>query len=276
MIYLYQAYGRQDIIDQVKLSIVSLCQFLSADDLVAIYTDQSEQLGQFFDGESRVIIVPIDLEIIKAWRGAIDFVHRVKLEAILDCMKRFSQKMIYMDGDTVFTSDPRELASSISDKHFLMHINEGKLNEERDPLAKKIHRFVKGKKFQIPSGEFQIDGNTEMWNAGVIGIGEHSREVIEKALEMTDVLYAGYPKHTMEQLAVSFCLQTKGTISPAESCILHYWDQKDQVIPWLAKFFAENNSFEEAIVTYVGLKEYPWSTPRPTKRKGFLSFFWRS
>ena len=108
-----------------------------------------------------------------------------------------------------------------------MHCNEGTLESKANPILKKIHNFIKNKSFDVSGEKTIIPTYTEMWNAGVIGLNSNQSYLLPKILKITDLLYASYPKHVMEQLAFSYYIQSRGAINSAQESIVHYWDMKE-------------------------------------------------
>jgi hypothetical protein len=259
MTIVYQAYGNEQILKQTILSIISLYQY--AEDFekieILIYTDRTDYFKAFFDKQKSIYYAPVTSEQIKKWRGNIDFVHRVKLEVLIDASKKVRGHIFYLDSDTVFTKDPRELFTKISPAQSLMHVAEVKLDAAKDPLTKKICKFVKKHKFSIPMSE-----QTVMWNAGVIGVDKSNTHLLSQALQLTDEMYRIYPKHVMEQLAVSAVLQNQTLILPCDSAIYHYWDKKsafDLAIQKLLSTVPAN----KLIGNY---KQFAWPKAEPKKR----------
>lgn len=231
-LFVYQAYGNEDILNQSIFSICSLLRF--SKDIpglqIQIYTDKKEKLENFFRDYPICLIREITSQELKEWRGEIDFLHRVKIEILLDAWKKNkSADLFYCDGDTFFTQSPSLLIQSVNRSTSLMHVFESKLNEYKDPLTKKIFKFIKGKVFELSNSSISIPVSTEMWNAGFIGISNENQKLLQSVLELTDVMYSQYQKHVIEQLAFSYFLQTQGTIKSADDILIHYWDQKHQV-----------------------------------------------
>lgn len=269
---IYQAYGRADIIRQ---GLFSAASFLRAkpdfDGRIVFYTDQADQLSAFWDKESRVHIVPISRGELEAWGGRHKFVHRVKLEILLNASRRFDGHILYLDGDTIFTGDPSELLERLENNFTLMHIREYSFRSAKGILPKKIARFALKNKFELPGDQVvRFSEDTAMWNAGVIGVPRDQMQVLEKALLLTDALYENYQKHVMEQLAVSFCLAEASEILATDDVILHYWQNKDF---YQAKI---DGSLKGAAQCKDLLENFPnvnsWEPPPPPPPK---KAFWR-
>jgi hypothetical protein len=205
---------------------------------VVVYTDAPESFG---DLGPNVIAERVSAEVLRRWRGPIDFLHRVKLEMLADAFRRYDGTVLYVDSDTYFTGDPAIIFGRIAPGSAVMHENEGRLVDERNAVARKLHRFVRGRAVQLASGaSVRIPPETAMWNAGVIGLDETDRALLGAALPLTDALYALYAKHNMEQLAVSHALGQRLALHAADDVIYHYWATKPEVDAVLEEFFARH------------------------------------
>src|SRR5688572_16821437 len=166
-----QAYGSPRVIQQARFAVLTFLHYALASHepwTVIVYTDTPEAFGDLGPG---VVIEPIHDARVRAWRGAIDFVHRVKLEILLDCLERHDGTLLYVDSDTWFDGDPWRLYERIGPADAVMHECEGRLDAEPNGFLRKVHRFVRNNAFQLADGEtVRIPGSTAMWNAGVIGL----------------------------------------------------------------------------------------------------------
>lgn len=267
----YQAYGRWDIIQQALFSIASLCRHFpnGLPFEVQVYSDQTAELRSFFADTPNIRLVPITQDQIQRWRGAIDFVHRVKLEILKQAVQGSPNALVYLDGDTVFKTSPVELFKQINDRTSLMHVRESTLGEPGDPLTKKIGKFVKKKSFEVNGQPVQIPMATAMWNAGVIGISKKNTALFDSMIAMTDSLYSQYQKHVMEQLAVSYYLQTAGAVLPSDQVILHYWPQKEEYDRAIKEFLEKNSTLSSCLTNFASFN-WPSDTPAPKKKKSLF------
>lgn len=267
---IYQAYGQQKIIHQSLFSICSLLHvWPEYEGEILVYSDQGAAVREFFKGEARVRVVDVTMEQIKQWGGEQDFVHRVKLEILLDATKYPSASSIYLDGDTIFNESPRDLFSSISKDISLMHVKEYELRAPLGPLPTKIARFVRGKEFQLGVGKkVVIPDSTSMWNAGLIGYARENESFLRTALQLTDALYGAYPKHVMEQLAVSYSLAEVSNILPADEVVQHYWASKEYYQVVIDQYLVKHRHCAEAVQLFPKIVEE--DVPMPTKK----SFGW--
>jgi hypothetical protein len=275
-VLVYQAYGSHEICQQTRFSILSLLKQIDSSQKleVWIYTDQRKFFEDFFGTSGPVKCMDLTAERIAQWKGKISFVHRLKIEMLKDAGARFKGSLFYSDGDTYFLSSPLPLFNKVNDRTSLMHVKEGALDQNTDPLSKKILRFVKKHHFQIQNELVGIGPATEMWNAGVIGVSEKNKSLFSLILELTDQMYALYQKHVMEQLAVSFYLQTQSIILPADGVVMHYWNQKKEYQSEIDNFFAHYPDLESALENWRAFQP-PALEQKPEKRPLFRKLLGR-
>ncbi len=274
----YQAYGRNDILRQTLFSLISLFHVLpktidpkAAQNLnVIVYTDQPHFFRDFFGAEwlasGRLTLVDISPEQIKKWRGAIDFVHRVKVEVLMAAAAKFQGALFYVDGDTYFFEDPTPLFATVNRERSLMHVAEYKFSDGHDPLAKKILKFIRRHSFKVAGENVQMTPEQFMYNAGAIGIAAENTKWLPLILELTDTMFLAYGKHVIEQLAFSYYLQTRSQIVTAEDLIGHYWNQKDQFQVAIDDFLARHSTYKEAKGGYPNGFQWPKQTQATTPK----------
>ena len=247
-VLVYQAYGKKEIFQQTAFSITSVLQYLGSEKNIEIwiYTDSAKYFTEFFGEEEIIKVIALPEEKFQSWRGDIDFTHRVKVEILKLAANQFVGPIFYCDSDTHFIRDPRPLLSLVNDRTSLMHLSEGTLDQGKDPLSKKILKFCRNNQFDIHGEQVSIGPSTVMWNAGFMGISQSNKDIIEKALELTDRMYRVYQKHVMEQLAFSFFLQTRTQIEPSNLYVEHYWDQKPVFLSAIQEFLETAPSLSQA------------------------------
>ena len=229
---LYQAYGNKDIINEAIYSLFSYYYIvkdeLSGEVKVVVYTDDIPAFEHFFSGKD-FIYRPLTKELIKEWKGSIDFVHRVKIKILQDFFSDHPDaNVLYVDSDTVFKTNPAVLYKSIADNRFVMHTMEGVIKDKTNPIFNKLYKYLVYNDIIVPgSVNIRVSIDTQMWNAGVIGINDKQKNILEKVLDFTDSLYPHFPKHIVEQFAFSYYFQNNAEIIPAEPYIFHYWNFKE-------------------------------------------------
>jgi len=229
---IYQAYGSKDIINEAIYSLLSYYKSTS-DDVnnevkIVIYADDIPAIDHYFS-EKNLIYRPLTQELIMEWRGNIDFVHRVKIKILQDFFADYQEaNILYVDSDTVFKTGPEQLFKSISEGKFVMHVMEGILKERANLILKKLFKYLYFNDILLKNGEkIRVSLKTQMWNAGVLGINDSNKDILDKVLDFTDSLYPKFSKHIVEQFAFSYYFQTEGEIIPAGPIIFHYWNFKE-------------------------------------------------
>lgn len=260
-----QAYGRPRIVQEARFAVLTFQHWALQSPgrySIHVYTDAPDAFADLGPG---VHTQPMDAARLTAWRGAIDFVHRVKLEVLADHMAQHGGRLLYCDSDVYFTDDPALLFERIVPGTALLHEREGRLDSHANGVLRKMDRFVRENSLSLPDGSsVRIPGSTEMWNAGVIGLHPTDRAALGPALALTDVMHALYPKHVTEQLAVSYLLQSALTVRAASDVVRHYWRTCGPMEPVLAEFFARHGSesLEVRAAAAVALRPEPVLSPR--------------
>jgi len=249
-VIVYQAYGKREIFYEVLFSILTLIPFLRDRDsiLLLIYTDDPA----FFECLKQVSHCPpfitekLTADTIRKWQGNPPFLHRMKIKILQDCFEKHDGTLLYLDSDTAFMNSPLSCLTSINTHNFLMHQKEGTIKSELNPTLKKLHRFLKKRNYTlVVNGEpLFIPPETQMWNAGVIGLPKECAWLLDAVLAFTDTLFAQYPKHIVEQFAFSYYLRQNGNLHSCDNVIFHYWHFKEFrniLVPLFTALFKEKD-----------------------------------
>lgn len=240
---------------------------------IHVYTDDELFFRNIF-GE-RVECHPLTPEIVKLWRGDIDFVHRVKVKMLQDFTASHHGVFLYLDTDTFIVADLSAVFKNIESGNVYMHTDEGSLSDKSNPILKKTHKFVSHQAVLVDNSQVKIPPTTKMFNAGVLGFNSKQSDVLENVLNLTDAMYPLFQKHVVEQLAFSFYLPQMGIVQTAERWIFHYWDFKEFRNVLKDYFDAHANaSFEEHLANVDKLDPREWITPKNEfeQRKGLTKF----
>src|SRR6187551_3757079 len=100
---LFQAYGDIGNINECRFSLLKYFAVYNkppSETAIIIYTDQPNYFLSYTDFFSGIQLRLIDAEQIKEWRGADNFVHRVKIKIMQDCFTTFKGSLLYCDTDT--------------------------------------------------------------------------------------------------------------------------------------------------------------------------------
>jgi hypothetical protein len=226
----YQAYGSIDILNEALYSMLSFYRIHGLDQKeiqLVIYTDHPAHFESVL-GNDKITCRVIDADRIKQWRGAIDFVHRVKIEVLIDFTQHFDhENVLYLDSDIYFTQSVLPIFERISEGALYMHEEEGALDKSKFPLILKMGKFIQSHATVLRARGFDIPSNTKTWNAGAIGFNASKKHILSKVLCFTDGFYTLYPKHIAEQFGFSFYLGKEGQVYTAQRELFHYWSFKE-------------------------------------------------
>lgn len=218
----YQAHGSRDIVHECIFSIASLQRLNCLEDDVQlhVYTDQKKYFQELLT--LPVMYHEIDSNKVRAWRGSINFIHRVKIKVLQHLCSEVREGLIlYLDTDVLATGHLQLLWQKISSGVYVMHTEEGKIYST--PVFKKMIPVIE---YAMAKG-MMTNNNFNMWNAGVLGFRADQLYLLEEVLTLTDNLYAFSPKHIIEQLCFSYFFQQNGPVLPAENVLYHYWNLKE-------------------------------------------------
>jgi hypothetical protein len=235
---IYQAYGSPDILNEALLSILSYLR-QPANATVLVYTDQPAHFQAVLGKVPEVAYVFIEPAQWRAWRGEIDFVHRVKIKVLQHAAAHYAGQLLYVDTDTVFTQSVAPIFVALAHGERFMHMGEGRLGDG-NPLNRKINRALQASGAALPGGP--IGPETQMYNAGTLGLRSPAdAPLLAEVLALTEQLYRLYPKHVMEQLAFSVVWARSGPMREAAPWVYHYWNLKE-IRPVLSQLFAARPS----------------------------------
>lgn len=249
---LYQAYGGVDFVNECKYSLLKYLQVYNlnppASTGIYIYTDQAHLFSDFLPFFPKLELIPLTKETIQKWRSPRNFVHRFKIEMMIDFLSRFEGNLLYCDTDTYIVAELEKTFSDITGETFYMHEYEGTIDRDKFPSFHKWEKFLSSTSIEFNGKQMQFNKSLQMFNAGVVGLSSDKKDILKDVLALTDGVYQKFPKHIAEQFAFSYCLQKQGVIKPADQTISHYWNLKE-FRELLASFFSKN--LEESIPTLV-------------------------
>lgn len=231
---IYQAYGSSDILNEALFSILSYLR-QPAGATVLVYTDNPAHFRAVLGELPGIRYEHIEPAQWRAWRGDIDFVHRVKIMVLQHAAAHYAGSLLYVDTDTIFTQSPAEIFDLLAQGQRFMHLGEGRL-DNGNALNRKINRVLQASDTPALIGG-PIGPATCMYNAGVLGLRSLDAPLLAQVLALTEQLHRLYPKHVMEQLAFSVVWARQGPVREAAPWVYHYWDLKE-IRPVLAALLA--------------------------------------
>jgi len=225
---IYQVHGNIDFYNEALFSILSYYKHNNeSENRIIIYTENEHFFKKLLPID--IIYINITSEKIKEWRGKIDFVHRVKIKIIQDFTSKYKGNFLYLDTDTFFTSNIKNIFDSIENEVLFFDKYEFNLFETKNGITKPIISFFKKNKIQKSDSDFgdiEIKNPFDTWNAGVIGFNSKYSYLLKDIEEFTDLFYPKIKSHITEQLEFCYYFNKIKRPQVTDESIFHYWDFK--------------------------------------------------
>lgn len=223
---IYLATGEYYISQAVVslISLVNVYRHSKSNFRVVVLTDNGdpfEWLKEHLDLDVR----SVDRDWIEESRGSNNFALRTKLIAIRDILYEDLANVLFVDTDTIHLRKIDLLFDKLEHGFCFLHKKEWALKKGR---LKHPELCPQDLKFELNSGSrIKINGETEMWNSGVVGIASKNRHLIIDALDLNDQFYEINPSWHVEQFSLSIILQKTGRLLGCRQKIFHYWHNKE-------------------------------------------------
>jgi hypothetical protein len=237
---LYLSHGGPKYHDQTRYSVLTLLALLFEhnrnDVRIAVYTDRPDQLPV----HDLVQPVPVRPEDFAAWRGPLDYVHRIKLGVLRRAIDALGAPLIYVDSDTRWLQIPDAPFAALNDDSgpggtgYLYKI-EGMISPRFFPQYFHLLRKSRGR---LEALRLPPDPPWTMWNSGTVGIPGRSAGFIDDALRINDALlpHVGF-RNCVEQLALSLAAASRFEIRPFDAYLEHWWPYGSELPAYLRGFF---------------------------------------
>lgn len=225
----------------------------------------------------KVQIEKTTTEEMKDWQGDYNYFWRVKIKAVEKIALKYPEDhLLYLDSDTFLFGDLSKLAQILDQGHSIMHLKEGPLSSFKTKSKKTLWNELKGKSIQ----DIEINQNSAVWNAGVIGISQKNLKTIPAlTLSVCDELCQSVkPNWLIEQFSFSIVLNHLTELHPSQDSIAHYWGNKngwnDFITQFFTKAFMNKLSIQQTIqaIKNVDWKKVPIHERTSQNRKRLLNF----
>lgn len=237
----YLSHGNQKFYVQTHFSVLSLLDLMQREQYddcdIVVYTDQPQQVLR----HPRVHPIKLDAAALHDWRGPLDYVHRIKLEALRRATCEIGLPFIYVDGDTRWLNIPRAPFSALAQQTtddkppFYMHLCEGEITTQFFPM---YFRFLTRSFAQFTRFDITKNPPWLMWNAGVIGVPGHADGFFQDVLALNDrILPFVRTRNYVEQLALSLVASSRCQVRTFEHWLHHYWPVNNEATVLIRQHF---------------------------------------
>jgi hypothetical protein len=238
----YLSHGGRKYHDQTRYSVLTLLALLLArrrhDVRIVVYTDQPDQLPT----HDLITTVRIGAGDLAAWRGPLDYVHRIKLCVLKRALRDLGAPLIYVDSDTRWLQIPDgpfaalsgEAAGGGAPSCYLYKV-ECAISEQRFP---QYFHLLRNSRSLLDVWRLPGEPPWTMWNSGTIGIPLRGAGFIDDALRVTDALlpHVG-SRNCVEQLALSIVAESRFDVRSFDAYLEHWWPYGAELPAYLKRFF---------------------------------------
>ena len=238
---IYLSHGKEKYHYQTKYSVLSLLGLLLSqnrtDYKIVIYTDRPDLVPE----HDYIECIKLYPEELITWKGPLDYVHRIKLEILRRAAVSYNNSIIYIDSDTRWLALPdRPFDNLNSGATAYMHKLEYRLTDNPNLYTYRYYNTLNRKRSVLRDLGIDERDHYEMWNAGVIGLPRNSAILIDKSLQINDILLLHSDmseRWIMEQLAQSLVLTEHFQVRPLDHFIEHWWFHGTELPILLCDFF---------------------------------------
>lgn len=225
----YLAHTQKRILDDAVFSILNLVHhgLAEAGAEVIVGTDKPELFENL-----PVTVWPISAEDIRTWKGEIDFIHRTKPMFLhLVAQQHHGSNILYFDADTAVKVSLSELIAEIERGNALMHASEGVLIDAMMPVYDQVRKAISSGSVSLLDLE-----NSEMFNAGVIGIDSSKTDLLVELVSQLDSIYPRLRIHIIEQMLFAYLLGKNASVLDTSNEVVHWWGKGLNTGPIISEF----------------------------------------
>ncbi|MGH7728132.1 MAG: hypothetical protein ACREM2_05020, partial [Vulcanimicrobiaceae bacterium] len=187
---------------------------------IDLATDRPEFFARFC-GDPRLRLLRADGAQLRAWRGAHDFILRMKIEFLRAFAAAHEGNFLYLDADVYPRRDFSSLFARIAGGEIFMHLPEGRV--DRSPWNEPWHAFLRDTTVAVGGSAVRFAPNFVLWNAGVLGFSSRFAGALDDALDFVDDVYPRFPDRLTEQVALTLCFARRMPLVAADDDFIHYW-----------------------------------------------------
>jgi hypothetical protein len=214
----YISYGSKSVHRMTAYSALSFIRLHRDRHDVHIYTDSP---GDFAGLGAYVEIEALDAEVFRAWcleekyRDPTGEEHSYPFMPKLCIFRAQSTSFLFLDSDTVVVKPMDSTIERIDEQNSVMYET-----ELRFGILDWHAAFISSW-----DGEF-IEGDSLMWNSGVVGIHEAHLGIFEEAIALTKKILRVQPVLIAEQISIGHLLARKTYVHRARDYVYHYYLEK--------------------------------------------------
>ncbi|MCF4997677.1 hypothetical protein GIW70_08050 [Pseudomonas syringae] len=237
---LYLIYGNQDVYRrEAKFSILTALSQAKTGErpVIRILTDRPQDYAGW-----PVETVLLDDATLIRWQGVHGYHHRRKACAIAAGLQ-LAEKTLFVDTDTLFTSDPDTLFKHISPGQSVMD----RFEYQWSDVYQRPEYLKLGRDLSVhgvtPTNGFKL------YNSGLCGVTDKDSALFDESIRLIDECTVdGFDIHTIEQIALSFAMRER-RVFEARKHVYHFFAEKRFFHAMQAYFFSRHGeTFSQRLV----------------------------
>lgn len=138
-----------------------------------------------------------------------------------------NDKILFLDTDTYFTSNPSPLFQLIDKKNVLLFLNEGEITQHRAFRAYKT--ALKDKVIPLSDRQYELSPQATMWGSLMMGVMPDISDKLDIADELMQALLPLVSAHTIEQFSFVEVMQKYYHINEGKQWVRHYSRHKQKI-----------------------------------------------
>lgn len=244
----YLSHGGRKYHDQTRYSALTLLALLighNRNDIgIVVYTDEPDEVPR----HDLVRAIPLTARELAAWRGPLDYVHRIKLSVLNRALGDFGAPLIYVDSDTRWLQIPDAHFATLGTLRedgrgdrmgapppcYLYKI-EGTISPTCFP---QYFHLLRNSRRRLDAWRLPCSPPWTMWNSGAVGIPGRNAHFIDDVLRVSDGLLPHVKfRNCVEQLALSLVAASRFDVRPFDACLEHWWSYGMELPIYLRRFF---------------------------------------
>jgi len=206
---------------------------------IFLYTDQPAYFESFIPFFSQFGIKEVSLAQAREWAGPNRSSSRVRMQILAEVNSHFHGNILFLDNNCFPTQSIEAIYSELESGDCYMHSSLGTFLNNEDKSSQKLSNLLSSNSFQSNGAALETK-DLVMFHPAVIGLNSSAKEVIEDAIELSDLIYKQFPHPIIESFAYSYSFQSNNKrVKSCDKSFSCYQDHKS-LLRLLRSFFDKN------------------------------------
>ncbi len=238
-----QAIHGIDNINKCRYAILKYLEVYNlkppADIAIFLYTDQPAYFEYFIPFFNQFGIKELSLAQAREWAGADRSSSRIRMQILAEVNSHFHGNILFLNNNCFPTQPIEDIYSELESGDCYMHSSLGTFINDEGKSSQKLGKLLSASSFQSTGAPLETK-DLVMYHPSVIGLNSSAKEVIEDAIELSDLIYKQFPHPIIESFAYSYSFQSNNKrVKSCDKSISCYQDHKS-LLHLLRSFFDKN------------------------------------